>query len=551
MANRSKDDGPVESGFDFTKFLDYDDDEAQTLGSDYEVIPFSRSEIVTGELDTDLEGAVETYIRAGKVSRGAKKSLRRLASENSGLEEELREIDAAILERADSYDGLVSGILKEKDRISGSSFLDDSDPYDSKPVSLNEAPGSRKARSESNELFEEIETLEIRRSEINGRRIELLDELLTLADRQQNGAWEYLDDLAGEKHRAAGRVEDITKVDFSDEDEEEFDRGVDELNGFIQGDFDPLAEDDEEDPRPRSAAHYEDQPLSEDGHTEQEILAMEEASTKSSGEQPKSFSELFQQSPREDQEETQTSGGFYDAFSSSESQEDLHRALGDDSFDPNLDDGTGEDSAFPWETDARTEVEAEKQNDLAEEADLADEEIPEDRSEAEAVAEVDSEEDSEEISDGVAGDLSPEDSESTSFDGAAEIDAEGAAWDESEGHGEDADEPDADELEEELQDEIASDFDGPEAEASVADEFDAWTPAHEEEFSEEEFEELVEEESTSESTEASDSFEDAEDADDSKDSEEAGADSYIGNLVPIYAGTPIFDSLKAKYGINI
>jgi len=535
MANLSKDEGPVESGFDFTKFLDYEDEETQSSGADYEVIPFSRFEIVTGELDSDLEGAVETYIRAGKVTRGAKKGLRRLAAENRELEDELRTIDAAVLERADSYDGLVSGILREKDRISGSSFLDDSDPYDSKPVSLDEAPGSRQARSDSNELFEEIEKLEARRSEINGRRVELLEELLILADKQQNGAWEYLDDLAGEKQKAAGRVEDITKVDFSDEDEEEFDRGVDELNGFIQGDFDPLAEDDEDESGPRVAPLYEDQPLSEDGHTEQEILAMEEANTGSSEERPKSFSELFQTSTRDDQDETQVSDGFQDAFSSAESQEDLHRALGDDSFDPDLDDGTGEDSRFPWEV--------ETQGTAAPEADLDDEEIPEDRSEADELTESDLEADSEEPSEVTAGDLSAEDFEDASTDEAAEIDAEGAAWDESGDDAEASGELNSEEIEEELQEEIASDFDETEEEAStVGDEFDSWTPVDEEEFSEEEFEELAEDDASDEHSEHSEEAE---------DSEEAGADSYIGNLVPIYAGTPIFDALKEKYGISI
>lgn len=570
MANRSKDDGPVESSFDFTKFLDYDDDETQVPGSDYEVIPFSRSEIVTGELDSDLEGAVETYIRAGKVSRGAKKALRRLAAENSGLEEELRELDAAVLERADSYDGLVSGILKEKNRISGTSFLDDSDPYDSKPVSLDEAPGSREARSESNELFEEIEKLEVHRSEINARRIELMDELLTLADKQQNGAWEYLDDLAGEKQKAAGRVEDITKVDFSDEDEEEFDKGVDELNDFIQGDFDPLAEDDEDEDEPEAVSHYEDQPLSEDGHTEQEILAMEEANTQSSVERPKSFSELFQVSSREDHEESQAPSGFQDAFSSSESQEDLHRALGDDGFDPDLDDGTGESSTFPWEIDAQDEdlseesttgedsltetpVDESTENDseeavLGSEVDLADEEFSEDRSEAVAVADIDREADSEDVSEATADDLSAEDFEAVSSDGAAEVDAEGAAWDESEGAEDASDELDSEEIEEELQEEIASDFDETEEEASVADEFDTWTPADEEEFSEEEFQELSAGDSGSGSSEGSDPSEEIENV---EDHEEAGTDSYIGNLVPIYAGTPIFDALKEKYGISI
>jgi len=541
MANLSKDEGPVESGFDFTKFLDYDDEEAQTSGSDYEVIPFSRIEIVTGELDSDLEGAVETYIRAGKVSRGAKKAIRKLAAENRELEDELRDIDAAILERADSYDGLVSGILKEKSRISGSSFLDDNDPYDSNPASLDEAPGSRQARNDSNELFEEIEKLESHRSEINGRRVELMEELLTLADKQQNGAWEYLDDLAVEKQKAAGRVEDITKVDFSDEDEEEFDRGVDELNDFIQGDFDPLAEDDEDEDGPRVAPLYEDQPLSEDGHTEQEILAMEEVSTRSSEERPKSFSELFQASTREEQEESQDSGGFHDAFSSAESQEDLHRALGDDSFDPNLDDGTGESSNFPWEIEDRSAT--------GPEADLADEEIPEERDEANAVVEADSEANSEELSEVTAGDLSAEGSESVSTDEAPEIDAEGAAWDESGDDDEPSDELDSEELEEELQEEITSDFDETEEEAAtVADEFDTWTPADEEEFSEDEFQELVENEPAGENAENTDSSEQLEDH---ESSEETGTDSYIGNLVPIYAGTPIFDSLKEKYGISI
>jgi len=524
MAKKPNEDSAVDSGFDFTKFLDFDEAESQypggvgSSGIGYESIPFGRNEIVTGELNTDLAAAVESYIRAGKVSRSAKKNLRLLAAENGEIETTLKETDAAILERADGYDEIVSKILREKNQISDSSFLDDSDPYDSKPANIDQStPESRDARLKSNELFKEIEELEEHRTGLNERRIDILNDVLNLAEKQRNGSWEYLDDIAGDKLSAIAKVKTITKVDFSDEDEEDFDRGMDSLTGYIQGDFDPLADEDEYSSTDDSGSNYEDQPLSEAGHTEQEILAMEEAN--SASEEPKSFSDLFQSSEESNSSESSASESeFHDAFSSSESAEDLHAALGDDSFDPDLDDGTGEDdvTVAEWEQEATVD------------SDLRDEDLEDESPDEEAVVLAENssydQPEAEEVSD--SNEIEDAPSEPTAVDEEARL------------------ESDADELDVPV-DSITED-----SEVEAATEDEATDEAETEEGSETEAEdEFVSDEFTT--PVGVDEFVENSFSDEDFDEEPTEADSFIGNLEPIYAGTPIFDALKAKYGINL
>jgi len=559
MANPARDNGPVDSGFDFSRFLDLDDDDSNFEGTDsagnadYKSLPYTRSQIVTGETDSDLEVEVEGYIKAGKVPWGAKKNLRKLAAENSSLEATLRDTDDAILERADGYDEIVSGILFEKSRISEGSFLDDSDPYDSNPVGLDEvAPGSRDARIRSSELFKEIEDLEQHRAELNGRRTEILQEIRSFVEGQHNDSWELVDDLAGEKLAAIGLVEDITKVDFSDEDEEDFDRGVDELQSYIQGNFDPLAEEDEYD---GEMPHFaQEEPLSEDGHTEQEILAMEEVS--GSREENKSFAELFGTDEFNDDPQVVPEYSL-EEFSSEESPEDLESALGE-GFDAHGDDGTGEDVPFPGEEipfpgeEAPSSVSLATQPvdtiDLVGAGGLDEEEFEENEEEARLEADLSVENESVDEPD-EGGDFAPEDSASGESEGS---EIEYSPEDLTRGEDETLTEPTS--TANEFPDAIESNYTdwAPEESeieldeeiASGSEDFDGSFAADEELTSEDasDFSYAVGGDSVAADAEGEDWSEEGE--------TEAFGDSADEPRELAFAGTPIFDSLKAKYGID-
>ena len=92
MAKQAKDGGSTDSVFDFSKFLDLDEEDSalapstDTAGFDYNTIPHAKDEIVTGTLDIDLEETVDSYIKAGKVSWGDNRTLRRLAGVNRELD---------------------------------------------------------------------------------------------------------------------------------------------------------------------------------------------------------------------------------------------------------------------------------------------------------------------------------------------------------------------------------------------------------------------------------------------------------------------------------
>lgn len=280
MAKQTRD--GAESGFDFSKFIDLGDDDSalepstDTGGFDYNTIPHSRDEIVTGGLDRDLEAVVEDYIRAGKVSRGEKKSLRRLAADNRRLEAALRDIDAAILERADDYHAIVSNILREKNDLEAFA-LDDQDPYDTDVVGVDdESLGSRTARIQSTDLFGEISRLEAERAKLNDERTVLLKEILESSAKQENSGLGSLEDVIEERLNAINNIQDITKVKFTKEEEELFDQSVEDFTEYIHGGFDPLAEEDE---YGDADSLEEEEPLSDDGHSSEEITAMEKASS--------------------------------------------------------------------------------------------------------------------------------------------------------------------------------------------------------------------------------------------------------------------------------
>ena len=340
MAKQARDGGSIESGFDFSKFLDLDDDDlivdGSTEDSDYQTIPHSRDEVVTGALHLDLDGPLEGYIKAGKVSWSDKRTLRKLAAENRELEAVLRDTDEALLERTVGYHELVSGLLREKNGFRGYA-LDDADPYDAQSKGSDSKPiGSAEARAKSSEIFKEIEELESHRSELNGKRTDALGDIREIAAKQENGGWEPLEGTLEDKLGAIERIQPITKVQFSEEDEALFEQGVGELTGYIDGSFDPLADEDEYDEDIRQDS-VEEIPLSSDGHSEEEILAMEENAVSQNSDQ--SFTELFTDGRDELEEEAAESEEepaeelHSEEFSSEETPDELNAALGE-GYDP-------------------------------------------------------------------------------------------------------------------------------------------------------------------------------------------------------------------------
>lgn len=420
MAKQAKDGDSTTSDFDFSKFLDLDEEDSalapstDTAGFDYTTIPHARDEIVTGGLELDLEATVDSYIKAGKVSWGDKRTLRRLAGENQDLEADLKNADRAIADRADGYHAIVSNILRKKNDLE-SFALDDQDPYDAEPVEREEESlGSRAARVRSSDLFREIEKLELHRGEINGKRIGILEEIREIAERQNNDSLDELDGVISQKLEAILRVQDITKASFTPEDEAVFDRGVEELTGYIQGDYNPLAEEDEYDD------FYDETALSRAGHSEEELETIR-AAVDSPVEEHRSgnpFGSKATASPVND-------------FSSEESPEALFAAFGADTFDPEPQ-TEDEDIADPEDVEVE-DVQAELSEDQAElsyeqQLETPTEPIPvvelEEFAEepVETAAEVTSEEP-------VVDDLSAEDSEDESYDEEPTPLAESEGWD--------------------------------------------------------------------------------------------------------------------------
>lgn len=292
MAKQARDNS-AQSSFDFSKFIDLGDDSETTAASDgegfdYNALPHSRDEIVTGALGNGLAEAVDSYIRVGRLSRSEKRKLRALVQENEEIESTLKATDEAILERADGYHAIVSKILAEKDKFEGYA-LDDSDPYDSQVLGVDqESLGSREARIKSSDLFREIERLETYRSELNSERKSTLIELQSTGSRVDAREWLSVENLSAEKLEAIDRVQDLTKVRFSEEDEAVFDQGVEELTDYIRGKYNPLGDEDSEDfdalaeeddyrqLHSKKDSHMsEETPLSSDGYTEEELAAIE------------------------------------------------------------------------------------------------------------------------------------------------------------------------------------------------------------------------------------------------------------------------------------
>lgn len=423
MAKQAKDGDSTTSDFDFSKFLDLDEEDSalapstDTAGFDYNTIPHAKDEIVTGGLELDLEATVDSYIKAGKVSWGDKRTLRRLAGENRDLEDNLKNADRAIADRADGYHAIVSNILRKKNDLE-SFALDDQDPYDAEPVEREEESlGSRAARVRSSDLFREIEKLELHRGEINGKRIGILEEIREIAERQNNDSLDELDDVISQKLEAILRVQDITKASFTPEDEAVFDRGVEELTGYIQGDYNPLAEEDEYDD------FHDETALSRAGHSEEELETIR-AAANSPVEEHRSgnpFGSSAAASPVND-------------FSSEESPEALFAAFGADTFDPEPQ-TEDEDIADPEDVEVE-DVQAEISEDQAE---LSDEQQLKTPTEPISVVELaELEEFAEEpvapeaeaaIEEPVAGDLSAEDSVDESYDDEPTPLAESEGWD--------------------------------------------------------------------------------------------------------------------------
>lgn len=333
-----------DSNFDFSKFIDLDDEDlvksSKLKDRDFDVLPYSRSQIVTGSLEVNLKAEVERYMNEGKLPRNVKKNLRKLSDENHYLEDDLKQTDESILERADGYDRSVSIILKERDDLE--KMLDDTDPYDSEPASVNDkSPESKEVRIHSSDLFKELEKLESHRTKLNSRRLEVLTGVKNIANQKHNSSWDNLDEIVSEKIDAINEVQDITKANFSEEEKSEFEDSVEQLTDYISGNFNPLTDTYDEDDydEDEDITISSETPLSTDGHSVKELEAIVKASFEPESNQ--SFGELFigVEEPEDsltddDVNQESPNSEAYNAFSSSESEDELLAALGKDEFDP-------------------------------------------------------------------------------------------------------------------------------------------------------------------------------------------------------------------------
>lgn len=325
---------PIESEFDFSRFIDLDDEDSQksqeVKDSDFESLPYLKSQIITGGLEISLPSEVDRYFKAGKLPRGAKKAINRLTSENSNLESDLKVQDQSILDLAESYDKALTTVLKEKNRIKDDSLLDSTDPYDSGSASLEaNSPEAQKLGDESTEMFKKLEALESTRELINKRRTEVLEEIKSNVQQYKNGGWEILVEILEERIKAIEDIQDITKTDFTEEEKVEFDKGVEDLNDYVTGKFDPLEDEDDEDYSELET------PLSTEGHSVEELEAIVKASSEPESEQ--SIQDLFTRdlAIEEDSVQTNNDENEKSSFSKTENQSELFEALGEDSFDPN------------------------------------------------------------------------------------------------------------------------------------------------------------------------------------------------------------------------
>ena len=539
MAKQAKDGGSTGSDFDFSKFLDLDEEDSalapstDTAGFDYNTIPHSKDEIVTGGLELDLEETVDSYIKAGKVSWGDKRTLRRLAGENRDLEDNLKNADRAIADRADGYHAIVSNILRKKNDLE-SFALDDQDPYDAEPVEREEESlGSRAARVRSSDLFREIEKLELHRGEINGKRIGILEEIREIAERQNNDGLDELDDVISQKLEAILRVQDITKAGFTPEDEAIFDRGVEELTGYIQGDYNPLAEEDEYDD------FHDETALSRADHSEEELETIR-AAANSPVEEPQRGNPFGSNA-------VESSGN---DFSSEESPEALFAAFGADTFDPEPQ-TEDEDIADPEDVEV-DDVQAEIAEDQAE---IAEDQLktPTEPISVVEIAELEefAEEPASEQSadEPVAVDLSAAESEDESYDAEPTPLAESEGWGLEDGR---EDEPTTHFLDGEPDELASAAVDGDEL---PEDEPSADSPADDEleRFEGEggptvvELDEVYEEQSFDEYTAPAEDAE-QETQDYAEPVAYEGFEHIDSSLTPVRA--VIFEELKAKYGLS-
>lgn len=287
---------PGDSSFDISRFLDLDDENKSQLDNSEDFgldsIALSKEEMTTANLDTDLLNAIEVYISSGRVPRAEKKRLREIEVINIHEEDEVKNLEAFIVSKANAYHGIVSSFLKEKNQLEQST-LDDEDPYSSENVSIDEASSDAKAtRARASALFSEIHNLEESRAKINRKRREHLEEIIAVASKTHLSGYEGLMKLVNDKIAGIDNVHDVTRARITPEDEKKFEKDAEEFKNYISGDFNPLADDDEEDtPLGEYVSNTEiETPLSDESFTEDEIRVIDSNPAADSTE---SFSELF------------------------------------------------------------------------------------------------------------------------------------------------------------------------------------------------------------------------------------------------------------------
>lgn len=289
---------PGDSNFDISRFLDLEDenesqpDNSEDFGLDS--IALSKEEMTTANLDSDLLNAIEVYIRSGRVPRAEKKRLRDIEVVNIHEEDEIKNLEAFIVSKANAYHGIVASLLKEKTELEQST-LDDEDPYSSENISIDEVSADAKAtRTRASALFSEIHNLEESRARVNRKRREHLEEIIAIASKTHLSGYEGLMKLVNDKIAGIDNVHDVTRARITPEDEKKFEKDAEEFKNYISGDFNPLADDDEESydaPLGEYVNNTEiETPLSDVSFTEDEIRIIDGSQTPDSSE---SFSELF------------------------------------------------------------------------------------------------------------------------------------------------------------------------------------------------------------------------------------------------------------------
>lgn len=289
---------PGDSSFDISRFLDLDDENKSQLENSEDFgldsIALSKEEMTTANLDTDLLNAIEVYISSGRVPRAEKKRLRELEVVNIHEEDEVKNLEAFIVSKANAYHGIVSNFLKEKSELEQAT-LDDEDPYSSESVSIDEASADAKAtRARASTLFSEIHNLEESRAKVNQKRREHLEEIIAITSKTHLSGYESLMKLVKDKIAGIENVHDVTRARITPEDEKKFEKDAEDFKKYISGDFDPLADDDEESydaPLGEYVSNTETEtPLSDVSFTEDEIRIIDSNSAPDASE---SFSELF------------------------------------------------------------------------------------------------------------------------------------------------------------------------------------------------------------------------------------------------------------------